>query len=134
LGKQGHNQEGKILAIKLNKREARLLRHNKIRRKIRGSKEVPRLSVFKSAKHIYAQIIDDDQGRTLASFSTLKPEFKQRMKKGSTVESAKIVGEFIAEEAKRLGIERVKFDRGGFPFHGRIKALAEGAREKGLKI
>ena len=122
------------MAVTLDKRESRILRHKKIRKKIRGSQEVPRLSVFKSAKHTYAQIINDDLGKTLVFFSTLKPEFTQRMKKGNTVESAKVLGEFIAEEAKKLGIERVRFDRGGFLFHGRIKALAEAAREKGLKI
>ena len=122
------------MAIKLDKRQARIFRHMKIRKKIRGSQEVPRLSVFKSARHVYAQIINDDLAKTLISFSTLKPEFKQKTKKSNTIESAKIVGEFIAEEAKKLGIERVKFDRGGFPFHGKIKALADAAREKGLKI
>ena len=122
------------MALRLNKKEARILRHKKIRKKIKGTAEVPRLSVFKSSRHIYAQIINDDNGNTLTSFSTLKPEFREKMKKCSTVESAKFVGEFIAEQAKKLGIEKVKFDRGGFPFHGRIKALAEAAREKGLKF
>jgi len=122
------------LAIKLNKEKARILRHKKIRKKVRGTAESPRLSVFKSEKHIYAQLINDDLGKTLVSFSTLKPGFKEKMKKGSTIESAKLVGELIAEEAKKLNIEKVRFDRGGFPFHGRIKALAEGVKEKGLKI
>ncbi|OGL39162.1 MAG: 50S ribosomal protein L18 [Candidatus Schekmanbacteria bacterium RIFCSPHIGHO2_02_FULL_38_11] len=122
------------LAIRLNRREARVSRHKKIRKKIRGTSEVPRLSVFKSSRHLYAQIINDDNGNTMAAFSTLKPEFKEKMKKSSTIESAKVVGEFIAEQAKKLGIEKVRFDRGGFPFHGRIKALADAAREKGLKF
>ena len=122
------------MALRLNKKEARILRHKKIRKKIKGTAEVPRLSVFKSSRHIYAQIINDDNGNTLTSFSTLKPEFREKMKKCSTAESAKFVGEFIAEQAKKLGIEKVRFDRGGFPFHGRIKALAEAAREKGLKF
>lgn len=122
------------MAIRLNRREARVSRHKKIRKKIRGTSEVPRLSVFKSSRHLYAQIINDDNGNTMAAFSTLKPEFKEKMKKSSTIESAKVVGEFIAEQAKKLGIEKVRFDRGGFPFHGRIKALADAAREKGLKF
>lgn len=122
------------MAIRLNRREARILRHKKVRKKIKGTAEIPRLSVFKSSRHIYAQIINDDNGNTLVSFSTLKPEFREKMKKSSTVDSAKIVGEFVAEQAKKLGIEKVRFDRGGFPFHGRIKALAEAAREKGLKF
>ena len=122
------------MAIRLNRREARVSRHKKIRKKIRGTSEVPRLSVFKSSRHLYAQFINDDNGNTMAAFSTLKPEFKEKMKKSSTIESAKVVGEFIAEQAKKLGIEKVRFDRGGFPFHGRIKALADAAREKGLKF
>ena len=122
------------MALRLNKKEARILRHKKIRKKIKGTAEVPRLSVFKSSRHIYAQIINDDNGNTLTSFSTLKPEFREKMKKCCTIESAKFVGEFIAEQAKKLGIEKVKFDRGGFHFHGRIKALAEAARQKGLKF
>ena len=122
------------MAIRLDRREARISRHKKIRKKIRGTSEVPRLSVFKSSRHLYAQIINDDNGNTMAAFSTLKPEFKEKMKKSSTIESAKVVGEFIAEQAKKLGIEKVRFDRGGFPFHGRIKALADAAREKGLKF
>ena len=122
------------MAIKFNKEKARILRHKKIRKKIRGSAESPRLAVFKSERHIYAQIINDDLGKTLVSFSTLKPGFKEKIKRGNTIKSAKLVGELIAEEAKKINIKKVRFDRGGFPFHGRIKALADGAKEKGLII
>jgi large subunit ribosomal protein L18 len=110
----------------------RLRRKKRIRAKIFGTKEMPRLSVFRSAKHIYAQLIDDEKNKTLVSASDL--ELKRSMKKLKKVEKAKEVGKLIAKKAKDLKIEKVVFDRGGYKYHGRVKALAEGAREGGLKF
>lgn len=109
------------------KKERRLKRHRRIRAKIFGTEKIPRLVVFRSHKHIYAQLIDDKKAETLVSASSL--EIK---KKGTKSEIAYLVGELIAEKAKKLGIKRVVFDRGGFKYHGRIKKLAEGARQRGL--
>jgi len=112
--------------------EARRRRHRRVRKKVFGTAERPRLCVYKSLRHIYAQLIDDTCGRTLAAASTLDPSFDGTG--GCNIESAKRVGELIAARAKELGIEEVVFDRGGYPYHGRVKALAEAAREKGLKF
>ncbi|HPW45364.1 MAG TPA: 50S ribosomal protein L18 [bacterium] len=106
-------------------------RRNRIRKKIHGTAEKPRLSVFRSAKHISAQLIDDDSGTTLVSASTYQ---KNAPKGTGNCTSAKGIGEMIAERAKQKGIEAVVFDRGGYRYHGRVKALAEGARQKGLKF
>jgi len=114
------------------RRRARERRHDRIRKKIFGVPEKPRLSVFKSRRHIYAQIINDLEGRTLVAASTLSPEFKVRAVKGPKAAIAKAVGEILAEKALKADIRRVVFDRGGNKFHGRVKALATGAREKGL--
>ena len=92
----------------------------------------PRLSVFRSSKQIYAQIIDDEQGRTLAAASTLEKPMREQLKTGATVEAARIVGKEIAERAKKAGVAKVVFDRGGYMYHGRVKALADAAREGGL--
>ena len=97
-----------------------------------GTPERPRLAVFRSQTHIYAQVIDDDAGRTLCAASTLDKDFKE--KKGANVAAAKAIGQLIASRAKEKGIEAVVFDRGGFQYHGRIKALADAAREAGLKF
>ena len=94
----------------------------------------PRLSVFRSSKQIYCQIIDDDAGRTVASESSLEKANREALKKGSTIEAAKIVGKQIAERAIAAGVKEVIFDRGAYMYHGRVKAVAEGAREAGLKI
>ncbi len=94
----------------------------------------PRLSVFRSGKHIYAQVIDDKQGVTVAAASTLEKDMRGKLKSGSTVESASSVGKLIAERAKKAGIDKVVFDRGGFRYHGRVKALADAARENGLSF
>ena len=102
--------------------------HTKIRSKIMGTKERPRLCVFKSGKHIYAQLIDDDSHKVLVSASDVK------MKKGKKVEHSMEVGKLVAKEAVTKKIEKVVFDRGGFLFHGRVKAVADGAREGGLKF
>jgi large subunit ribosomal protein L18 len=119
---------------KLTKVAARRRRHLSIRRKISGTAERPRLCVRRSLKHIYAQLVDDANGRSLASVSSLSADAKKGGVIGSNVASARIVGQILAEKATAQGIEKVVFDRGGYLYHGRIKALAEGAREKGLKF
>jgi large subunit ribosomal protein L18 len=112
----------------------RIKRHLRIRKKVKGTPEKPRLAVFKSEKHIYAQIIDDTKGHTLVSASTLDKELRQKLSKTYNIEAAKEVGRLIAQRALSLGIKTVVFDRGGFKYHGRIKALADAAREAGLKF
>ena len=116
---------------KPDKNEARLRRHRRVRGKISGTAERPRLDVFRSSKHIYAQIIDDVAGVTLVSASTLEKGFEGF---GGNFEAAGKVGRMIAEKALAKGIKTVVFDRGGFVYHGRVKALAEGAREGGLEL
>lgn len=111
--------------------KARLIRHRRVRGKISGTAARPRLSVFRSAKHIYAQIIDDVNGVTLASASSMDKEFEGL---GSNKEAAKKVGEAVAKKALEKGVEEVVFDRSGYIYHGRIQALADGAREGGLKF
>jgi len=106
-------------------------RHKRVRGKIAGTPERPRLNVFRSEKHIYAQIIDDSKGVTLCSASSLEKDFKGS---GSNKEGAQKVGKQVAERAKKSGIENVVFDRGGYIYHGRVKELAEAARESGLKF
>jgi large subunit ribosomal protein L18 len=115
-----------------SKREARVRRHRRVRKKIRGTPERPRLTVFRSARHIYAQVIDDVHGRTLATASTTEPGL--RSGGGATVDNAKSVGKLVGERAKAAGISSVVFDRGGFKFHGRVAGLAAGAREAGLEL
>ena len=116
---------------KTNKAEIRRRVHNRIRRKLAGTPERPRLAVFRSEAHIYAQIIDDAAGKTLAAASSVDKEVKT---KGGNVAAAKAIGKLVAERAKRKGVARVVFDRGGFAYHGRIKALADAAREAGLEF
>lgn len=110
--------------------------HKKIRAKVFGTKNVPRLCVFKSAKHIYAQLIDDENGKVLASVSDIKIKHKKSlsMQPGNKIGHSMEVGKLIAKEAIAKKIEKAVFDRGGFVFHGRIKAVADGAREGGLKF
>ena len=109
----------------------RLKRHKRVRAHISGTAERPRLVVFRSAKHIYAQVIDDQVGKTLAAAATNEKDFGAY---GGNVEAAKKLGGMIAERALKAGIENVVFDRGGYLYHGRVKALAEGAREGGLQF
>ena len=111
---------------------ARKIRHTRVRKRISGTPEQPRLNVFRSSMHICAQIIDDTKGHTLISASTLEKEFKAKSPTGGNIAAAKIVGTMLAERAKAAGIERVVFDRGGYLYHGRIAALADAAREAGL--
>lgn len=112
----------------------RLKRKRSIRKRISGTPERPRLSVFRSAMHIYAQIVDDEQGVTLVSASTLDPEFKGSNTRGGNKQAAAEVGKIVGKRALEKGIESVVFDRNGFLYHGRIKALSDGAREVGLKF
>ncbi|RKY21732.1 MAG: 50S ribosomal protein L18 [Planctomycetota bacterium] len=117
----------------LKKRRNRARRRIRVRKKVYGTAERPRLSVYRSLRHIYCQIIDDDAGRTLVSASTMSKEIRDSLSKGGgNVAAAELVGKLIAEKAKAAGIEKVVFDRGPYKFHGRVKALAEKAREGGL--
>ncbi len=116
----------------LTKNEARKRRHLRIRRKVKGTSERPRLNVFRSARHIYAQIVDDTSGRTLLSASSLDPELG--IKQGGNVAAARRVGELLGKRAQALGVTKVVFDRGGYLYHGRVRALAEAAREAGLEF
>jgi large subunit ribosomal protein L18 len=115
------------------RREGRLVRHNRVRKKIHGTAERPRLAVYRSNKHLVLQVIDDDAGRTLASAST--NEASQRaLGNGSSVEAATRLGTLVAERAKAAGIDKVVFDRGGFLYHGRVAAVAAAARDAGLEF
>ena len=116
------------------KEETRQRLHDRIRKKIRGSEVRPRLAVYRSQAHIYAQVIDDDAGRTLVAASSRDKEMRVKLKSGGNLAAAKEVGGLVASRAKQRGIELVVFDRGGFQYHGRIKALADAAREAGLKF
>lgn len=116
---------------KPDKNKARLKRHRRVRKNISGTAERPRLNVFRSAKHIYAQIIDDAAGVTLVSASTMDKEFNEY---GGNIDAAKKVGEIVAKRAAEKNIKSVVFDRGGYIYHGRVAALAEGAREGGLEF
>jgi large subunit ribosomal protein L18 len=107
---------------------------SRIRKKIAGNPERPRLAVFRSQTHIYAQVIDDEAGRTLCAASSLDEGLRGKDQKGSNLAAAQSVGKLVAERAKGKGISAVVFDRGGFRYHGRIKALADAAREAGLKF
>ena len=109
-------------------------RHNRVRKSVIGVGSRPRLAVFRSARHIYAQVVDDTTGRTLASASTLDASFKDATKSGPKKDRAKQVGALVAERAKAAGVTKVAFDRGGYAYHGRIAALADAAREGGLEF
>lgn len=118
---------------KMTKKQARERRHNRLRKNIEGTAECPRMSVFVSNKQMYIQLINDETGTTLASASTLSPEFKESGAK-CDMKGAEALGAIAAEKAKSAGISNVVFDRGGFTYHGKIKALAEAARKGGLKF
>ena len=117
---------------KESRNERRKKRHLRVRNKVFGTAERPRLNVFRSSKNIYAQLIDDMAGHTLAAASTLDKEIKEKGVNGGTVDAAREVGKLIAKRAADKGFNKVVFDRGGYIYHGRVKALAEGAREGGL--
>ena len=115
-----------------SKRELRIRRHARVRKKVSGTSERPRLSVFRSLKHIYAQIIDDSTHNTLVCASTLDSELRGKV--GANTEAAKAVGQLVATRAIEKGLKSVVFDRGGYLYHGRVKALADAAREAGLEF
>jgi large subunit ribosomal protein L18 len=120
------------MITKSDKNKARLKRHLRVRKKVNGTTARPRLSVYRSSKHIYAQIIDDTNAVTIVAASTADKDLKASIGNGGSVEAAKTVGEAIAKRAKDKGIDSVVFDRGGYLYHGRIQALADAAREAGL--
>lgn len=117
-----------------NKNTNRLARHDRVRKKVSGTPERPRLCVYRSLTNIYAQIIDDTKGITLVSASSLDKDLKAELASGGNKAAAKAVGQAIAKRAKDKGIETVTFDRGGYLYHGRVKELADGAREAGLNF
>jgi len=122
------------MITKIDRNMVRKIRHLRVRKKLSGTAERPRLNVFRSNKHIYAQVIDDTKGITLVSASTLDSELKEKLENGSNIEAAQKVGELIAKRAKEKGINTVVFDRGGYLYTGRVKALADSAREAGLEF
>lgn len=120
--------------MSVESRESRKRRHRRIRSRVSGTAERPRLNVFRSLNHIYVQVINDDDGHTLVSVSTLESELAPEMEGKTKKEQAAVVGKVVAERALDAGITEVVFDRGGYPYHGRVKAVAEAAREGGLKF
>lgn len=121
--------------LDVSKRErSRVRRHHRVRLRVYGTPDRPRLNVYRSNTHLYAQVIDDTTGRTLVSASTLDKEIKGKLKSGANLAAAVAVGRLVAERALKANLRTVVFDRGGYRFHGRIKALAEASREKGLKF
>jgi len=118
----------------ISRSEARIRRHERVRKHLAGTPQRPRLSVFRSLDGIYAQVIDDQAGNTLASASTIDQDLRTQMKGLKKAEQAKLIGLAVAARAKAKGITQVKFDRGGYRYHGRVKALADGAREGGLEF
>lgn len=119
---------------KPSRKALRGIRHERVRKKIQGTAERPRLNVFRSLQNIYAQIIDDEKGVTLVSVSTLAPELKGKIPSSSNTAAATAVGELLAKKAEEAGIKQVVFDRSGYVYHGRIKALADAARAGGLEF
>ncbi|PHV71317.1 50S ribosomal protein L18 [Sporanaerobium hydrogeniformans] len=122
------------MVSKQSRSAIRVKKHNRMRKNLAGTAARPRLSVFRSEKHIYAQIIDDQTGNTLVAASTVEKAIASKLEGTSNVAAAEAVGTAIAEKAKAKGIEEVVFDRGGFLYHGRVKALADAAREAGLQF
>ena len=118
----------------IDRRVARLRRHRRVRKRVVGTSERPRLNVFRSLSQIYAQVIDDSQGHTLVSASTIDPEVEAQLRGLTKTEQASVVGRVLAERALSQGIGRVVFDRGGYAYHGRVRALADAAREGGLEF
>ncbi len=121
------------MLTKISKNQKRGFSHDRIRKKMQGTPERPRLNVYRSLNHIYVQVIDDQSGKTLVSASTAEGQ-KQEKRTGGNVAAAKAVGKTIAERAKSKGVTKVVFDRGGYIYHGRVKALADAAREAGLQF
>ena len=119
---------------KLSKDLHRQRVHERVRNKVEGTPERPRLAVYRSLGHIYAQVIDDRSGKTLVSASSIDGETKKNLKGGGNIAAAKVIGKTVAERAKAAGVNKVVFDRGGYKYHGRVKALADAAREAGLQF
>lgn len=119
---------------KINKNAERLRRHVRVRKKLSGTAETPRMSVYRSLNHIYVQVIDDVKGVTLCSASTMEKDVKAQIKDMTKIDAAKTVGKVVAERALAAGIKQVVFDRGGYLYTGRVQALADGAREAGLNF
>lgn len=122
------------MATKHSRSAARLRRHQRVRKRVNGTSEQPRLNVYRSLMEIYAQVINDELGHTLVSASTIDHELRSQMEGKNKTEQARLVGQALAERARQRGITRVVFDRGGFRYIGRVKALAEGARAGGLEF
>ena len=118
--------------ITRDRRTPRDIRHLRLRARVRGSAARPRLAVFRSINHIYAQLVDDDAGRTVLAVDSRSKSFREGHKSGGNVDAAKAVGELLAQKAKAQGLQQVVFDRGGYKYHGRVKALADAARAGGL--
>lgn len=121
-------------ARKLSREAQRDRIHRRLRQKLEGTDERPRLAIYRSIKHIRAQVIDDRKNHTIVSASSLDPDVRKEIKGGGNVAAAKVVGKVVAERARAKGIDKVVFDRGGYIYHGRVKALADAAREAGLKF
>ena len=119
---------------RVNREKERRRRHLRVRKRVHGTPERPRLNVFRSLSHIYAQVIDDEHGITLAAASSIDRELREQCKGLSKAEQARLVGSLIAKRAKAKGVTRVVFDRGGYKYHGRVKALADASREAGLEF
>lgn len=119
---------------RINRNKARIRRHIRVRKSVHGTPERPRLNVYRSLNDIYVQVIDDEAGVTLASASTIDKELRGKMQGKTKTEQARLVGEVVAERAKEKGLTTVVFDRGGYKYIGRVKALADGAREGGLEF
>ena len=120
------------MITKPDKQAVRARRHTRIRRQLSGTASRPRLNVFRSGKHIYAQVLDDVSTRTIVSASTVEKDVRSAIGRGNTVEAAQAIGKLVAERATAVGVSVVVFDRGGYLYHGRVKALADAAREAGL--
>jgi large subunit ribosomal protein L18 len=118
-----------LILTEIDRRLARIKRHKRVRKNISGSSERPRLCIFRSLKHIYAQIIDDSKGITLVSLSTLDPEIKKKEKYQGNIKAAEMLGSLLAKKLEEKGIKKVVFDRGGYLYHGRAKAVAESTRK-----
>jgi large subunit ribosomal protein L18 len=122
------------MIIPIDRSSERRRIHRRIRAKISGKPDRPRLCIYRSLKYIYAQIVDDSQGRTLVAASTVEKDMRGKLKQAGNIQASKLVGKAIAERAKAKGIKTVVFDRGGYLYHGRVKAVAEAARESGLEF
>jgi large subunit ribosomal protein L18 len=132
--RQGEETVASARVRKLSRDLHRKRVHDRVRTKVSGTTERPRLCVYRSLDHIYAQVIDDHTGKTLVSASSVDGETKKNLKTGGNVAAAKVIGKAVAERAKAVGVQKVVFDRGGYKYHGRVKALADAAREAGLQF